>query len=154
MAVDAQGELIGPVAHVGQPFGALNDAVKVVAVRDPQLAAVGQFVDVLVHHLHATKVVAQVFAGKLVVVAGDEDDVRAFACLAQDLLHHVVVGLRPVPVAAQLPAINDVAHQEQRFAVHRAQEVQQRLGLAARRAQVHVRNPHAAHAQGTVCGAC
>jgi hypothetical protein len=62
--------------------------------------------------------------------------------LRSSFLHHVVVRLRPVPAAPQLPAVDDVAHQVQRLAVHRAQEVQQRCGLAAGRAQVQVGDPH------------
>jgi hypothetical protein len=147
VTVDAQGELIGPVAHVGQPPCALDDAVEVVAMRDPQLAAVGERVDVLVHHVHAAEVVAQILARELVVVARNEDHPGALARLAQELLHHVVVCLRPVPAAPQLPAVDDVADEKQRFAVHCAQEVQQRCGLAAGRAQMHVGYPHAAYTQ-------
>jgi hypothetical protein len=42
-----QRELVGPVAHVGQPLGALDDAVEVVAVRDPQRGRRPGGVDVL-----------------------------------------------------------------------------------------------------------
>jgi hypothetical protein len=132
---------------VRQPLGALDHAVEQIAMGDPQPAAVGGFMDPVLRHLDAAEVVLQVLAGEFIVVAGDEDHARALACLAQQLLHHVVVGLRPVPAAPQLPAIDDVAHQEQLLAVHAAQKVQQRLRLAARRAEVDVGNPHAAKAQ-------
>ena len=64
--------------------------------------------------------------------------VDALAGQAQDLLHHVVVRLRPVPAALQLPAVDDVADQIERVAVHVADEVEQQLGLAAARAQMDV----------------
>ena len=34
-AVEPQRALVGPVAHVGQPLGALDHAVKIVAMRNP-----------------------------------------------------------------------------------------------------------------------
>jgi len=39
-----------------------------------------------------------------------------FAGFAQQLLHHIVVGLGPVPLTAELPAINDVTDQIERVA--------------------------------------
>jgi hypothetical protein len=47
----------------------------------------------------------------------------ALAHSAQDFLHHVVVRLRPIPFAAQLPTINDVANQVQMIAGVRFKEV-------------------------------
>ncbi|MDT4876339.1 hypothetical protein FQZ97_1117710 [compost metagenome] len=81
------------------------------------------------------------------MVARHEDHPRAFARLAQQLLHHIVVGLRPVPLSSELPAVDDVAHQVERVALHALEEIQQWNRLAARRAQVQVRYPHGAHAQ-------
>ena len=86
-------------------------------------------------------VVLDVPARELVVVARHEDHARALARLAQQLLDDVVVRLRPVPVAAQLPAVDDVADQEQRLAVGAPQEVEQRARLAAGRAEVQVGDP-------------
>jgi hypothetical protein len=79
---------------------------------------------------------AQEVAGGLVVVAGDVDHLDALAGHAQNLLHHVVVGLRPVPAALQLPAVDDVADQIEPVALDVADEVEQDLGLAASRAEV------------------
>jgi hypothetical protein len=147
VAVQAQRELVGRVAQVGQPFGALDHAVEVVAVNHPQPASIGELVLCLLDHLDAPEVVAQVLARKLVVVSGHEHDARSFASLAQQLLHDVVVGLRPVPAAPQLPAVDDVADEVERLAVQGAKEVQQRLGLAAGRAEVDVGDPGRAHAK-------
>jgi hypothetical protein len=69
--------------------------------------------------------VADVAARELVMVARNENHARALAGLAQQLLHDVVVGLRPEPAAAQLPAVDDVADQEQEVALDFAQEVEQ-----------------------------
>ena len=149
-AVQLEREFIGGVARIGEPLGALDHAVEQVAVSDPQTATVGQRVHAFLDDVHATEVVRHIAARKFIVVAGHKDHPRALACLAQDLLHHVVVALRPVPGAAQLPAVDDVAHQIQRLAFGGAQEFEQRARLAARRAQVQIRDPDRANVQGCV----
>ena len=83
---------------------------------------------------------AVIVAQELVVIARQIDDAGALARLAQQLLHHVVVRLRPVPAATQLPAVDDVADQIDRFGVVVAEEVEQALGLAAARAEMNVGN--------------
>ena len=50
----------------------------------------------------------QEMAAELVVIARNVDDARTFARRAQDLLDDVVVRLRPVPFATDLPAVDDV----------------------------------------------
>ena len=50
-------------------------------------------------HLDAAEMGAVIVAQEFVVIAGDVDDARALARLAQKLLRHVVVRLRPVPAA-------------------------------------------------------
>jgi hypothetical protein len=123
----------------------LHHAVEQVAVGDPQPTAVSRDVDAFVHHVDAAEVVFHVAARELVVVAGHEHHTRALARLAQDLLDDVVVRLRPEPLAPQLPAVDDVAHQVQRLAFQVTQKVEQRLGPAAGRAEVHVGYPGRAH---------
>ena len=115
--------------------------------------AVSGLVDRVFHHLDAAKLVADEVARQLVVVARHVDDLAALARTAQNLLYHVVVALRPVPLAAQLPAIDDVTHQIQLFARVRLQEGQQRLGLAAGGAEVKVGDEHRAQAppRGVQC---
>ncbi len=146
-AIELERELVGRVAEVGQPACALHDAVEQVAVHDPQPPSVGGDVDDIVVHLDAAEGVVGIAAHELVVVAGHEDHPRALARLAQDLLRHVVVRLRPEPTAPELPAVDDVAHQVQRVAFEAAQEGEQCGSLAARRAQVQIRDPDGAKAQ-------
>jgi hypothetical protein len=57
------------------------------------------------------------------------------------------VRLVPVPAALQLPAVDDVADEIEVRAVGVAQEVEQLLGLAARGAQVDIRDEDRAVAQ-------
>ena len=144
VAVELEREFIEVVAHVGEPFGALHHGIEVVAVDDPQLAAVGRGVHGLLHHFNAAELVADKFTRKLIVVARHKNNAATFAGAPQQLLHHVVVGLRPVPLAAQLPAVNNVAHQVQVVARVGLQKVQQRRSLAARCAQMNVRNENRA----------
>ena len=80
-------------------------------------------------------------AGGFVVVAGDVDDLGAFARLAEDFLHDVVMRLMPVPAAPQLPAVDDVADEVEVIGFGAPQELEQTAGLAAGRAEVGVRDP-------------
>ena len=148
--VQFQRAVVGPVAEVRQPFGDLDHAVEVVAVHHPEPASVGRGVDDLAQDLDAAEAVSQIAPGELVVVARHEHHPGALAHLAQQLLHHVVVCLRPVPLALELPAVDDVAHQVERVALHRLEELQQRLGLTAGRAQVQVGDPDGAQAQSAL----
>ena len=94
----------------------------------------------VLHHLDAAEMGAVIVAQELVVVAGQIDEAGAFAGLAQKLLHHVVVRLRPIPARPQLPAIDDIADQIDRVGIVIAQEVEQAFGLAAARAEMNIRN--------------
>jgi len=103
-----------------------------------KLRAVGLDVDRLLLDAHVAECELAVLPRCLVVVAGDIDHVGALARLAQDLLHHVVVRLRPVPPALQAPAVDDVAHQVEIVALVLPQEVEQQFGLAAAGAKVNI----------------
>src|SRR5437879_4047781 len=110
-----------------------------IAVNDEVAHAVARLMDRAVDHLDAAEMRAEIVAQELVVVAGHVDDARAFARLAQELLHHVVMSLRPVPSRAQLPAVDDVADEIDGVRVVAAQEVEQPLGLAAAGAEMDIR---------------
>jgi hypothetical protein len=110
----------------------------------PEPAAVGRLVDGVANHFNATKVLAQKLAGKLVVVSWHKYHPATLASAAKQFLHHIVVGLRPMPTPAQLPAVNDVAHQIKRLAGVVLEKVEQGLGLKPGRAQVQIRDEHRA----------
>ena len=99
-------------------------------------------------HAHLAEGELAVLPRRLVVVARDVDHVGALARLAHDLLHHVVVRLRPVPPALQPPAVDDVADQVEMLALVPLQEIEQQLGLAAARAEMDVRQEDRAVAGG------
>ena len=53
--------------------------------------------------------------------------------------------LRPVETAAQAPDVDDVADQVELVHVHAVQELEQQLGTALARAEVHIGEEDAAH---------
>ena len=100
------------------------------------------------HDLDAAEGQAEELAGELVVVAGHEDHARAAPHLAQQLLHDVVVRLRPVPARAQPPAVDDVADEIDRVRLVVAKQVEDEIRLAAARAEMEIRQEQRAIAMG------
>ncbi len=138
--VGGEREVVGLVAEQRQPARLRHDEIEDVAVHDEIALAVGGLVHGVLDHLDAAEMGAVIAAQEFVVVAGDVDQAGALARLAQQLLHHVVVRLRPIPRRAQRPAVDDVADQVDGVGVVVAEEVEQLVGLAAARAEMHVRN--------------
>ena len=62
---------------------------------------------------------------------GNIDQARAFPRLAKQLLDHVIVRLRPVPGAPELPTVNDIADQINHVSLMISQEVEYSVSLAA-----------------------
>jgi hypothetical protein len=71
--------------------------VEQIAMDDQIAAAVGRHMDRLLDHVDAAEMRTVVVAQEFVVIARDVEQLRALARLAQQLLHYVVVRLRPVP---------------------------------------------------------
>ena len=97
---------------------------------NPHAAAVGRGVHRVVHDFDTAKMVIAKATGKFVVVAGYKNHLAAFTGPAQQLLHHIVVRLGPIPALAQLPAVHNVAHQIEVFAGVVFEEIEQRFRLA------------------------
>jgi hypothetical protein len=142
--VHREDQAVERIAEQGEPARLLHHAVEEVAVRDQQAPAVGGGVHRFVHDVDPAEGMVDVVARELVVVARHVDHARALARLAQDLLHHVVVRLLPVPAPLQAPAVDDVADQVERVGLVPLEEIEQELGLAAGRAEMHVGNPDGA----------
>ena len=140
VAVDEDGEVVGLVAGEREPARMLDHEIEDVAVNDEIAAAVRGLMDRSLLDLDAAEMGAVIVAQEFVVVAREVDYAGALARLTQDLLHDVIVRLRPVPAGAQLPAVDDVADQIDRFRIVITQEVEQAFGLAAARAEMNVRN--------------
>ncbi len=136
--VHPQRQLVAAVAEEGEPLGIAHDDVELVAVDDEVALAVGRRVHRLVLDLDAAEVLAAVLAQAFVVVAGDEHDARALAHLAQQLLQHVVVRLRPDGAAADAPEVDDVADEVDGVGVGLLEEVEEQVGLRRARPEVDV----------------
>ena len=137
--VSGQQRAIGPIAQEGEPARVLNDPVELIAVCDQVTLAVGRLVDGVARHDHATEVHAAELARALVMIARHIDHLHAVPGHAQYLLHHIVMGLGPVPAGLQFPAIDDIAYEVEGVALQHLDEVEQQLGLTAARTQMHVR---------------
>ena len=82
-------------------------------MNDPQLTPVSRDVNSILHDFNITKAMDNKLTRKLIMIAGYEHHAAAFAGTLEKFLHNVVVRLWPIPFAAQLPAVNDVADQVQ-----------------------------------------
>jgi len=120
-----------PIAERGKHLLAMLEAL--VAMNDEIAPSVGPCMDGAVGYHDAAEMHALEHAQELVVIAGDIGDAGALSGLAQQFLHHVVVGLRPVPASSEAPAIDDVADQKNRLGLVKPQEVDQELGLGRSR---------------------
>jgi hypothetical protein len=130
-AIEPKRGLVGMIAEVGEPAGVLDHHVEVIAVDDKIALAVAGLMDRGFRNLDPAEMVAVVVSQELVVVARHVHDARALAGEAQELLHDVVMGLRPVPAVFELPAVHDVTDEIDHVGLMIAQEVEQPLGLAA-----------------------
>lgn len=106
---------------------------------DEVAPAVGRHMHRALDHLDAPEMRAVIAPQKLVVIAGDVDDARPLARLAQELLHHdVVMALRPIPGRFQRPAVEDIADEVDRVGVVTPQKVRETLGLAASGSKMNI----------------
>src|SRR5437868_4763921 len=142
--VEREQELVANVARERQPFHVLHYGVKLMPVDDEHATSVRQTMDRM--SLHGDIAVSAEKTGEhFVVVTRDVNDPCALARFAENFLDNVVVLLRPVTAAAQLPDVDQIAHYIERFAFVLAQEFEQRTCIAAARAQMDVGNPRRAH---------
>ena len=116
-----------------------HDHVELVTVNDEIALAVSRGMNRPSLDLDAAEGQAEELAGEFIVIAGNEHHPRAATNLAQQFLDDVVMHLRPVPARAQPPAIDDVADQVDRVGLDVAQHVQNKMGLAAARAEMQIR---------------
>src|SRR5205823_2026275 len=71
---------------------------------------------------------------------------RAFARFSKNLLDDVVMLLRPVNPAPQLPDVDQIAHDIECLELVLAQKIEQRACVRATRAQMNIGNPRRADA--------
>jgi len=129
--VQGQRQGIGLISQMGQPLGVLHHAVELVAMHDQVASPVQAGMNGLVQYLDVAELKIRVIAGEFVVVSRHIDDPGALARFTQQFLHHVVMGLGPIPRPLQPPAVDHVADQIEIFGFRVFQEIQQKIGLAA-----------------------
>jgi len=115
---------------------------------DQVTLAAGGHVDGILDHLDAAKMRAVIVAQKLVMIAGNVKQPDALARLPQQLLHDVIVKLRPIPRGLQLPAVDDIAHEIDGVGFVVAQEVEKLVRLAAARSEMDVRQKQRSNPAG------
>jgi hypothetical protein len=142
--IQREQKLVAHVACEREPLHVLHDGVELMPVNDEHSAAIGQAMNSML--LQGDVAIGAVeFGEHIVVIARDVNDAGAFARLAKDFLDDVVMLLWPVDSAPQLPDVDQIANDVERFELIFAEEMEQRAGIAATRAQMHVGNPRRAH---------
>ncbi len=139
IGIDPNREIVGIAAQEREPTRVADDHVEEVAVNDKVAFAVGGGVDGILEHLDAAEMRTVVVAQELVVIAGNVEQAHAFTRLTQQLLHDVVVKLRPIPGGFKLPAVNDVTDEINCVGFVTAQQIEELVGLAAARSEMDVR---------------
>jgi hypothetical protein len=75
---------------------------------------------------------------KFIVVTRDKNYSATLPGFSQQFLNHIVVTLRPVPFAFELPSVNNVSHQIQVITGVCFEKTQQSVGLAAWCSQMQI----------------
>ena len=147
--IQGEEELVANVPEEGQPLHVLHDCVELVTVHDQDSTPVGRFMNHLLFDGDVA-VGAVKFGHHFIVISRDVDDPGAFARFAQDFLNDVVVLLRPVDTAPQLPDVDQVADDIKSLAIIIAQEIKERARVRAARPEMNIGNPRAAHSSRRV----
>lgn len=122
----------------------MRQAVELMAVNDEVAFAIRSDVNGAFDQFDAAKVKAVKFFHELVVIAGDENDLGALAAFAKEFLDQDVVIVRPIPFAAQLPAVNEIADDVEVVALRIAEKVEQFVHLEMFHSEMQIRNPYRA----------
>lgn len=139
--VKCQEQPIGGVADPGQPFGVCDHDIELVALGDQESPAIGGGVHDLIDDPDVAEGQTDELAGAFIVVAG-VDHLAAVAGLARQLPDDIIVGLGPMPVLLQAPAIENVTDQMEGLAFSALQKVEGHLHLSGPRAKMNVRYPN------------
>src|SRR5262249_2594012 len=97
MAVEPDCGVIGAIAQEGEPARVPGHDIEQITMGDEEASPIGSDVDGILDDLDATEMGAVKVAQEFVVIARNIDDAGSLSRLPQDLLHHVIVQLRPIP---------------------------------------------------------
>lgn len=101
-------------------------------------AAIGGDIIDLSRHLDPAEMRAEVRSRPFIVIAGNEYNLGAGLCLGQQRLHHIIMRLRPMPIAPQPPAIHNIANKIDRVGIMLDEKLQQHPSLTTARAEMSV----------------
>jgi hypothetical protein len=122
----------------------VHESVELVAVDDEVLFPVGARVYRALGQLYRPERDPEELLQELVVVAGDERHPGVLSVFPQELLDQRVVIVVPEPLAAQLPPINEIAHDVEVGGFGVAEEFEEFADLGVFGTQVHVGDPDSA----------
>jgi len=139
--IEIQDPVVEPRADLFQHAVELGEPIELMPVQHEIFFAVGRRMDDLARDGDAAKIHADELLQKFIVIAGDVDDARLLAAFAEQFLDEDIVIILPVPFGLQLPAIKKIADEVEIFAIHVAQEIQQRIHLRVLGPEVDVGDP-------------
>ena len=143
-AVEFQEHVVTPVTEVREKSEILGDRVEHVAMQD-KIAAAQTFVDMILDDLKVLKVERQERGEHVVVVAADIHHlgIALFEHLEDDA-DESRVSLGPVAGPPQLPAVDDIAVENELLTADVAEKMVHLARLAVGRAEMHVGDDHRA----------
>ena len=137
-------KLVSGIAQIGEPLRVLDDGVQFMSVNHENAATIRGDVNGVFLNRNVS-VSAGKRADEFVVISGNVNNRHALAGFAQNLLNHVVVLLRPIATAAQLPNVDQITDDVEFFTIVIAKELKQRLGIAGPCSEMNIRDPGRAH---------
>ena len=137
-AIEPHQQMIGGIAHEGEPAVRQHDRVEFIAMQHHQAAPVSRGVERGPADFDPAEIQARELAEHFVVIAGNIYDPRATLGPLQNAPDDVIMRGRPVEFLLQAPAIDNVAHQIHHLAVDAVEEIDQHVGIAAARAQMDI----------------
>jgi hypothetical protein len=119
----------------------VREAVELMPVQHEITFAINGRVHDAFRQVHGAERHADPFFEELIVIAGEKGHLGFLAVFAKQFLDEQIVILGPIPFAAQLPSVNEIAHDVEMGAVVVAQERQQLVHLRVLCAEMHIGYP-------------
>ena len=142
--VEIENAVVQRRSHPVQEPVEVRQSVELMAMNHQVASAIGRDMNGPFDQPNISEAHAGELLEEFIVVAVDERDPGLFAVLAKQFLNEDIVVVRPIPLAAQLPAVDEIAHDVKLFTLRFAQEIKELGYLGMPRAQVNVRNPNGA----------
>ena len=129
-------------AEVPEPIGIPGNDVEPITVHDQEAPSVGRRVDQVVCNDHVAETRADPLAERVVMVAGQVENLGSFPRPPEKKGHDIGVRLRPMKPHSEAPEIDDVADEVDALSGRPLQKGEQCFGVAALRTKVQVGQPH------------